>query len=210
MSDSIKHTMLENEVNGITDIRAVKTKAAQFRAQMGTNLTYDQYCTLVLSAAQAYDAQHVTKETSCETMCSVYNSTIYHESIENDICESYNIDSSIFHLNDNNDNNEEPNTNNINSEKNQEHQLAIFNSTLTPYPRLSQSQWTQLSAEARSTWNTFDDADKTIILSTPFFVNPSNNNNRQRYQPRGNTRNQTYGSRDNGSRPFFSNRQISQ
>ena len=140
MSDPIKHTMLENAVSGIADLRAVKTQAGQFRSQMGTNLTYEQYCTQVLSAEQSYDAQHVKKATSCGTRRSVYNSTLYHESTENDICESHNINSSIFQLNDNNNNNGEPNTNNINSENNQEHQLVIFNSALTQRPRLSQSQ----------------------------------------------------------------------
>ena len=51
MSDSIKHTMLENTVSGIADLCAVKTQAAQFRAQMGTSLTYEQYFTLALSTA---------------------------------------------------------------------------------------------------------------------------------------------------------------
>ena len=134
MSDSIKHTMLENAVSGIADLRAVKTQAAQFRAQMGTNLTYEQYCTLILSTTQSYDAQHVTNVTSRGTRRSVYNSTIYHESTENDICESHNIDSPIFQLNDNNDNNEKSNNNNMNSENNQEHQLDIYNSALTQRP----------------------------------------------------------------------------
>ena len=61
MSDSVKYTMLENVANRISDLRAVKTQTAQFRAQIGTNLTYEQYFTLVLSAAQAYDAQRTTK-----------------------------------------------------------------------------------------------------------------------------------------------------
>ena len=56
MSDFIKHIMIENAVNGISDLRAVKIQAAQLRAQLGTTLTYEQYCTLVLSASQAYDA----------------------------------------------------------------------------------------------------------------------------------------------------------
>ena len=38
MSDSIKHTMLENVVNGIADLRAVKIQAAQFRTQMEPTL----------------------------------------------------------------------------------------------------------------------------------------------------------------------------
>ena len=49
----------------------------------------------------------------------MYNSTIYHESTENDICESHNLDSPIFQLNDNYDNNEESNNNTMNSENNQ-------------------------------------------------------------------------------------------
>ena len=75
----------------------------------------------------------------------------------------------------------------MNSENNQERQLAIYNSALTQCPRISQSQWTQLSAKARNTWNNFDNADKPIILFTPFFVNPSNNNNRKGLQHRYST-----------------------
>ena len=71
MSDSINHTMLENSVNGISDLRDVKTRAAQLRAQMGTYLTYEQHCTLILSATQAYDDQHPTKVRSRGTIHSV-------------------------------------------------------------------------------------------------------------------------------------------
>ena len=56
MSGSVKHNILENTVNGISALLAIKTQVAQFRAQVGTNLTYEKYCTLVLSSAQAYDA----------------------------------------------------------------------------------------------------------------------------------------------------------
>ena len=90
--------MLENVVNGITDLRDVKNQAAKFRAQMGTNLTYDQYYTPVLSATQVYDAHHITNATYRGTRRSMYNSTMYHECRENDICERYNIQSSIFQL----------------------------------------------------------------------------------------------------------------
>ena len=79
MYDSIKHTILENVINGISDLYAIKTQAAQFRAQMGTNLTYVKYCTLVLAAAQAYDAQHATKANSRGTRRSIYNGELqYH------------------------------------------------------------------------------------------------------------------------------------
>ena len=44
---------------------------------MGTNITYEQYCTLLLSAAQAYVNQHTTKTNSHGTRHSVYNSEIH-------------------------------------------------------------------------------------------------------------------------------------
>ena len=50
----------------------------------------------VLTSFHIYNAQRVTNATSRGTRRSVYNSTIYYESTENDICESHNIDSSIF------------------------------------------------------------------------------------------------------------------
>ena len=138
MSDSIKHTMLENIVNGISDLLTVKTRAAQFRAQMGTKLIYEQYYTLIVYAAQAYDAQHAIKVNSRGTRRSVYNSEIYnHNPTEYTIYDSYNVDNSIFQLNINNvntDYNSELYINNTNTEYNPENgqtdQLAIFISVL--------------------------------------------------------------------------------
>ena len=79
MYDSIKHTMLENAVNGIFDLRAVKTQAAQYRAQLGKNITYEQYCASMLSAAQAYDAHiqrkqnHAVQDIVCTTVQLIIN-----------------------------------------------------------------------------------------------------------------------------------------
>ena len=113
----------------------------------------EQYCTLILSAAKAYDVQNEKMQPPMEQdeVCTTVQYII--ESIENDIYESHNIDSPIFQLNNNNDNNEESNNNNMNLENNQEHQLTIYSCALTQCPRLNQSQWTQLSAGARNTWN---------------------------------------------------------
>ena len=49
----------------------------------------------------------------------------------------------------------------------------------------------------------YNKADKTIIISTPSFVNYSNN--RRGSQPRGNIGYQSYGNKNNGSRPSLSN-----
>ena len=64
MSDYIKHAMLENTVSEIANLRAVKTQTTQFRVKIGSNLTHEQYCTLVLYATHVYDAQHVSIATS--------------------------------------------------------------------------------------------------------------------------------------------------
>lgn len=63
-SDPIKRVMLENAVNGIDDLRAVKTQEEQFSCQQNRQLTYDEYCTLLLSAAQSYDFIFSTRENS--------------------------------------------------------------------------------------------------------------------------------------------------
>ena len=61
-SDSVKRTMLENAVKPIDDLRVVKDQANQFQVRMGTKITYDQYCSLLLFAAQSYDSQFATKQ----------------------------------------------------------------------------------------------------------------------------------------------------
>ena len=94
----IKHIILENAVNGIPDIRAVKTRAAQVWAHMGTKRTYDQYFTLLLSTAYAYDTHHTTEAKSCDTRCITFNSDLqYHTPNlhKYDFDNNYNIDSSI-------------------------------------------------------------------------------------------------------------------
>ena len=87
---------------------------------MGKILINEQHCTLVLSAAQAYDAQHAMKTNSCGTRCSVYNSTIHkYAPTEYAIDNCSNLYISISQLNINNGNNDySPNIdiNNVNTE----------------------------------------------------------------------------------------------
>ena len=49
--------MLQNAVHPIMELRQVKIQAAQFKTHMGKDLSYDEYCSLLLSAAQQYNAQ---------------------------------------------------------------------------------------------------------------------------------------------------------
>jgi hypothetical protein len=54
--------MLQNAVNGIDELRQVKNTADHMGAISGTTLTYDEYVTLLLSAASAYDDQFKPKQ----------------------------------------------------------------------------------------------------------------------------------------------------
>jgi hypothetical protein len=56
LSSSMKRTMLENAVAKVPELRAVKNQAAQHKTQNGgIDLSYEQYCALLASAAQDYD-----------------------------------------------------------------------------------------------------------------------------------------------------------
>ena len=50
-------TMLQNAVHPIMELRQVKLNVAQLKKFTGRDLTYDMYCSLLLSAAQHYDTQ---------------------------------------------------------------------------------------------------------------------------------------------------------
>ena len=50
--------LLQNAVHPIMELRQVKLQAEQFKTQSRKELTYEEYCSLLLSAAQQYDMQH--------------------------------------------------------------------------------------------------------------------------------------------------------
>ena len=57
ISPDLQCTMLQNAVHPIMELRQVKLNAAQLKTFTGKDLTYDEYCSLLLSAAQQYDNQ---------------------------------------------------------------------------------------------------------------------------------------------------------
>ena len=137
--------MLENAVFPIQDLRAVKDQASQLQVRLGTTITYDEYCSLLLSAASTYDAQFTTNANSRGTRRSVYG----HE-ITNDHDSTYNIDSDLQLLDINDANG--PDT------------FEVHYSRSSQRPRLTPQQWQQLSQNARNTWNMLDATSKNIIL----------------------------------------------
>jgi hypothetical protein len=60
LTATIKRNLLENTVGQVQELRAIKTQAAQHKTQNGgIELTYEQYCSLLSSAAQEYDGSLV-------------------------------------------------------------------------------------------------------------------------------------------------------
>ena len=52
---TIQHTMLQNLVKSIRELRNVVDQADQHKTHTGNKISYDQYCDLLISAAIAYD-----------------------------------------------------------------------------------------------------------------------------------------------------------
>ena len=53
--------MLENVVDGLAELRNVKTTAAQLQVTNGTIISCNGYFSLLYSAAQSYDTQFTTR-----------------------------------------------------------------------------------------------------------------------------------------------------
>ena len=53
--------ILENTVDGLTELRHVKATAVQLQVTTSTVISYDIYVSLLYSAAQSYDTQFSTR-----------------------------------------------------------------------------------------------------------------------------------------------------
>lgn len=63
LDDDLKLTLLQNAVHSNTYLRALKDQADQLKSYNNRNqLDYDQYCALLLSAANNYDSQFVSAQ----------------------------------------------------------------------------------------------------------------------------------------------------
>ena len=156
----LQRTMLENAVHNIPELRSVKIQAAQHKTHTGLELTYQQYCSLLLSAAQQHDKQlmpHGTRQSQ--------RRHVYMQDISSDLqidgeslhdIASFDIDSSID-------------------------TISAYNSNWRPGPRLTREQWHKLPDDAKKTWDLLSDDAKKIILQPP--PPPAPNPQRQRPPP---------------------------
>jgi hypothetical protein len=132
--------MLQNAVHPVQELRAVKTQADQHKTQSGTDLTYDQYVSLLLSAASTYDAQFTTKTpfAARTPRHAVYSHDVAGSNDGDD--SDYDIDSRIDII------------------------QAYGHSTRPPGTSMALTQWTQLSQDAKDIWDKLSDESKAIIL----------------------------------------------
>jgi hypothetical protein len=125
------------------ELRAVKAQAAQHKTQNGgIDLTYEQYCSLLSSAAQEYDGSLVrsVKPAPSAARRSIYYTKFEPRKIEDEFFDvAYDIDTS-------------PND--------------ILEANVHGFggPRLNADQWGCLRKEAQEKWDQLDQASKSINL----------------------------------------------
>ena len=67
--DNALCTMLENAVDAIENLCAVKTQAQQIKVATSNSLTYQEYCSILTSAAQTYDKAMLTSKPKATCHC---------------------------------------------------------------------------------------------------------------------------------------------
>jgi hypothetical protein len=176
-SNGQKRHMLQNAVHPVQELRAVKTQADQHKTQTEKELTYDQYVTLLLSAASAYDAQFAPKShfAARAPRRAVYSHDFTASNEDND--PGYNIDSALGIV--------QPKSTHFAArtprhvvyshditESNDDNDPAydidcaldiIQANGRPPGTSMALSQWKQLSQDAKDIWDKLPDETKDIL-----------------------------------------------
>ena len=162
LSQDLQCTLLQNAVHPIMELRQVKLQASQFKTHTGKDLSYDEYCSLLLSAAQQYDAQH-SHNTQKMVKRRVFEHDFYPDEDYNTGIDypnnTYDIDQSIA-------------------------DLEIHTTKFQSGPRLSYEQWNALPDNTKKIWDMLSPEAKSIILR-PFLKHkpPENHSFNQRKPP---------------------------
>ena len=95
-SNTINRSILESNVDGLTELRHVKTTAAKLQATTGAIISYDGCVSILYSATHKYDTQFSTRTNSKGKKRTVYQ----YEAISDENNEEYdhNIDTNIEDL----------------------------------------------------------------------------------------------------------------
>ena len=142
-SDTIKRVMLENAVQNITELRQVKNNIDLDKTKTGQDIKFEQYSSLLLSAAAAYDAQFATKRTKQQ----VFSHEIFDHDDPGTPDDFFDIETPVSTL---------------------QAYAATSHSTksskFAQKPRMSKEKWYSLGEKERLLWDQFDDNAKSIIL----------------------------------------------
>jgi hypothetical protein len=140
--------MLENAVAPIKELRQVKVHGDLHKTKTGEALSYDEYTSLLLSAATAYDSQHRNKPTTKQR--SVYAHKMYDDD-DASVLESYDIDYPVQSI--------RANVHDQKYKSNIKKQNQFQQRTC-----MSRDKWFALSEEGRQIWDKLEDKEKAIIL----------------------------------------------
>jgi Reverse transcriptase (RNA-dependent DNA polymerase) len=148
-SDGQKRVMLENAVHDISELRQVKNNADLEKTKTGQVLSFDQYTSLLLSAASALDTQYTTKRVKHQ----VFQHELFNnvdDEVPGDSYDSFDIETPVSTL---------------------QAYAAMHNkakstrySMMEQKPRMSKDKWYALSESDKKLWDQFDDKAKSIIL----------------------------------------------
>jgi hypothetical protein len=139
---TLQHTLLQNAVHSIPELRAIKVQAEQLKAHTGKDLTYDQYCSLLLSASQQHDRQNLNpsnKQAWRRIYAHQLDTDNYEDKEEYFSHLDYNIDHSID-------------------------TMEVYAANFTRGLQLSSEQWHSLPDDAKKTWDMLSPEAKAIIL----------------------------------------------
>ena len=142
-TDSVKKTMLENTVVGVTILKSVKNQADHDKAHGRGTLSYDNYLTLLLSAAAVHDAEYSFKhrgKTNAYNINQHHAFNAYYEDEEHDIDSEFVYENDVHEIH-------------------QVYQRPIFNA-----PRISREKWISLSRQEQQAWDILSNKAKATIL----------------------------------------------
>jgi len=155
ISEGMQRNLLENAVFPIKELCQVKSESDQHKVQTGKDFTYDQYVSLLLSAASTYDAQFQNKRPGSfgSNKRSVYAHEFDDVADDDPLLEDhYNIDSDVTTLQAN----------------------AHLRGS-----RMKAHQWHKLSTEDQQKWDSLSDETKAVILGNDSNTTP---NSKQPFQ----------------------------
>jgi hypothetical protein len=140
----LKKTLLQNALSLVPDLNQVKINAQQLVVNSGIITTYESYCKLLLSAAEALD--ETLKKTSVRPQRQTYETNL-DEGTGTNGDTMYNIDTTLPELEIN-------------------HMEIYQTSRGNPAARIPDELWNNLQRRERQGWNEISNDNKVVILKT--------------------------------------------